>query len=397
MGLFSRKKIELKTEEEKKEIVNQSFSGYRLEIPSDSNLPVIFNNYGINGMVPFGYDGSSMTFPLIVEQSIYESAPSHANCIKLAVLSTIGGGFDFGDDSNKTLLERKDIEVFKKSFGTNFRTFLRAITQDFRLHNRINIKVVKKSNGMLFYERISPSKIGYNKDKTKYYYSEDFMTYNYNKIYDKYEEGCIPGEYMLDFDGVVDKYEPYPAPEWISGFKHININSKIPGFHEANMENSINPTLIIKRPVEFKTMAEKTKWFKDLFSRKGEKQTGTTMLFSANSIEQLPIVEQLSANDNDKLFEVLRNSTIDDICMAHNINPVLIGVKTPGSLGANQEMEIAWELFYNIVVLDMREHIIDTIENLLSYSDIVSEFNLIEKRPFTKMSGEKDTFTIKKD
>lgn len=377
MGWFDKKQD--KKQEISENLTQEAFSGYRYDIPKNSNLPIVWNQIKRDGFIQIGWSGSDQFFPLVVEQSIYESAPSHSACIKFAVLSTMGAGYTFSDF--KTITEEKDVKVFEK---TNcLKKLVREITQDYRLHNRINIIVTKNNNGSLKFDRISPAKIGYNQEKTKFYYSRDYSTTTYTHVYYKYESGCAPGKYMLEFDGYVDKYDPYPTPEWLCGFKHIKINSRIPEFHEANMSNSINPNLVIKRIGTFKDQTEKNQWFKTLFGNKGVDHTGNTMLFSAPSEDLLPIVEQLSANQNDKLFKELRESSIDDICMSHNINPILIGVKTPGALGANQEAELAYQIFLNVVVEDMRLHIEYVINELMCMSNLTTTFKLNEKTMFT--------------
>lgn len=379
-----------KTPENTVENTQQTFSGWRFNLPRDPNLPIVYNSYRRDSLIPFGFDGTTMGFPLSVEQSIYESAPAHSACIKLAVNSAISMGYEFVDYESLPAKDKIAIQTFKVS--TNLSKFIKEITTDYRLHNRINIMVIKSNNSLTF-KRISPAKIGYNYDKTKYFFSNDYASTSFTSVYDKYDITKPDGVYMLDFDGMVDKYDPYPAPEWLSGFKHIKINAAIPDFHDANMVNSINPSMVIKVPKEFKG-DEKQKWFKELFKQKGVKETGNVMVFSGAQKDLLPEVQQLSANDNDKLFKELRESTIDDICMAHNVNPVLIGVKTPGSLGANQESELAWKIFNDLVVTDLRNHIEESINTLLMYSGITVPFKINKNEWMTFSNNDLKKITI---
>lgn len=396
MGIFDKfKGSKTKNEPNKnteENTTSQAFSGWRLETPNYSNLPIINNVYLRDGMIPFGYTGSDMYFPSLIEQSIYEAAPSHHTCIKLAVKSAIGAGYEFSGYDKYTLDDKLKYTTFEKTLRLN--KFLKEITKDFRLHNRINLFVTKHTNGKLSFERINPAKIGYNKSKTKFYYSEDFISGVATSVYDRYENGCAPGKYILEFDGTTDKYAPYPAPEWISGFPYIKLNSKIPTFHEGNMENSINVNLVIKKPSLFKDNAERLAWFKELFSRRGADKTGSTLVFSAPSKEQLPEVEQLQANDNGDLFKELRESTINDICMSHGINPILIGISIAGSLGANQEAQFQYEQFYKTEVVDIIEHIEYVINELLTMSNLNGTFTLIENKIFTNVNNSNQGFEI---
>lgn len=372
MGLFSKKKEE--------DIKTESFSGWRVNMPKNINLPQIQNTNKRLGLIPFGYTGSDMLFPQVIEQSEYEAVPSHTSCLNLAIKSAIGAGYIFENYEKLSTEDKLNISIFEENI--KLKKFVKQITKDFRLHNRINIMVTKKSNGKLVFERISPAKVGYNTDKSKYFVSNDFLMGAPTYTYDAYENGCKPGVYMIDFDGISDKYAPYPVPEWLSGLKQIKLNSIIPDFHEANMENSVNVGLVIKKPTAFKDN-EKSSWLRDLFGRKGVDKTGQVLVFSAPSKEMLPDIQQLEVAKNDEMFKVLRESTIDDICMAHSVNPILIGVKTPGSLGANEETITNYNLFYTVVVVDIIEHIEDTINKLIFMSNMNVKFKLKENKIYT--------------
>lgn len=392
MGLFSRKKKEVIVEKEKEEkYSNETFSGWRVEMPKNIGIPQVYNNIP-TGMIPFGFTGSDMLYPQIIEQSIYEAANAHKSCITLAVESTIGAGYIIEDYNKKSVEDKLAVTLFEEI--NELDKLIIQITNDYRLHNRINILITKCNKGKLTFKRISPAKVAYNFHKTIYYVSSDFYRGSVIKEYKKYENGCEPGEYILDFDGISDKYEPYPVPNWISAIKQIKLGSLIPSFHEANMENSVNPGLLIFKPTEFKDNVDKMKWYSDLRSAKGVDKTGNVMVFSAKAKELLPVVEQLEVSKNDDMFMNLRDSTIDDICMAHNINSILIGVRTAGSLGANQEAVIFYDLFYKTVVVHMKNHIEKTINKLFRMSNINAKLILNENKLWSSSDTKEDNFNI---
>lgn len=365
---FRRPKVQediVRVDEEEIMEANLPMSGWRYKIPNSSNLPIV--NSGLkSGLIPLSYEGegagSQMLLPQLIEQAYFMSNV-HKSCIKLKISSTVGAGYYFDGYNEENIKAKLKITEFEKvTFEGGFKNFVRSITKDYFQHNRICVRVTCMGNGLRIYERVTPAMVGYNKDKSLYYYSEDFNTRGVTNVYPKFT-GQRKGFFMITFDGEVDKYAPYAVPDWLSAFPNIKINSQIPEFHESNMDNSIGVNLVIRRPKEFVSRKEKEQYYDTLRANKGVRGTGNFLVLTGNGMEEVAEVEQLQANQNDKLFDQLRSNTIDDICMAHGVNPVNIGVRTPGSLGANQEAEFAYNLFYSVEVVPAIEH----IENCLNY------------------------------
>lgn len=363
--------------EEPKTLGNEALNAHNYIIPQNVNKPVTTYhlNYGVDDPIPFDYGYTNgFGFPIIIEQSLIESSPAHTQCIRMKINTTIGKGYEF--TKLETIKSKSDSKVFE--IRNDFQTLLKLITRDLMLHSRIILKVYKNGDNIKF-ERVGPDKVMYNIDKTRYFYSRDYSLSQIPEIeFKRYEEGVDDGVYMIDYDYNIftTKFDPYPAPEWISGFQHISINSQIPNFHLANMKNSINPHIIIKRPMEFSDYNQKMRYMRELGNQKGSDNTSNTWLFSANSKEDLPEIEQLEANKNGDLFKELRESSIDDICIAHGINPILIGIKVPGSLGQGSELELAYSVFYNTLVEPMRNHLEYVVDDLIKKSKFNFKFKL---------------------
>lgn len=368
---------------------NLPMSGWRYKIPKNANLPIVDSGLK-SGFIPLSYsgEGSGQQFllPQLIEQAYYMSNV-HKSCIKLKVSSVVGAGYYFdGFDENNIKDKIKITEFEKVSFEGGFKNFVRSITKDYFQHNRICVRVKCIGKGLRIYERVTPAMVGYNKEKSLYYYSEDFNTRGVTNVYPKFT-GQREGVYMITFDGEVDKYAPYAVPDWLSAFPNININSQIPEFHEANMENSIGVNLVIRRPKEFVSRKEKEMYYDTLRSNKGVRGTGNFLVLTGNGMEEVAEVQQLSANQNDKLFHQLRSNTIDDICMAHGVNPVNIGVRTPGSLGANQEAEFAYNLFYSVEVVPAIEHIEECLNYFVKLEGVPYRLFLEENKVIKDVKG----------
>ena len=356
---------------------NTAMSGQRMEMPNESNLPIVNNYSNDKGMIKLGY-GSDMSLPLIIEQSYYMS-PSHKNCIKLKVSMSVGAGYDFERYDATDLKQKMQIDQFENvMFLGGLKAFIKNITKDYALHNRRCIKVTKKG-GFIQFERMNPSTIGYNQDLTKFYHSKNFELGKVEKEYDRFQ-GQKEGVFMMEYDGDIDKYDPYAVPEWLSIMPNVKLNAMIPQFHEANMENSVGINLIFRKPTEFENGDEKRAYRQGIERERGVKGTGNFLVLSGNGMENVTEAQQLMPNQNDKLFAELRSSSIDDICMGHNANPILIGQKTPGSLGAGKESEVALNIFHTVEVIPLIEDTEYMVNDLLKMVGFPYRFKLKDNK-----------------
>lgn len=363
MGIFSRtKKTELNALPPDTIIKGEALSTWRLELPKHSNLPTVWSNKG--SMAVFGEDN---LYPNLIEQTL-QMSPVHNACYQFINGSVIGGGYEFINYNELPIKDRTEIKTFESR--NKLKKLVKMITKDYLIHRRINLLVIKDNKGVITFERINPSRVRYNKAKDTFYVSEDYTMMSANKVYKRYHTGCEPNTYMIEFDDIEDSYAPYAMPNWASAMTSIKLNAKIDDFQDANCENSINPSLVVLKPQLFETQEERAKYIGDLRKQKGVDQTGNILLFSAPNKEQLPEITQLEANKNGDLFVGLRESTIENICFGWGINPVLIGQKTPGSLGVTHELDIAMKKAKVTVINPAKEHIEETLNMMLELSNI---------------------------
>lgn len=353
---------------------NNAFSGYRFELPDQSPMVINYNT-NKNGFIALGSDGFVHNYPALIQQSIYENV-THSRCIAIVCDLAYSGGWEFEDYENLDVISKKDLKAFERT--NNLSSLVKDIIYYYRLHNRVNIKVIKGNNGKLAFKIIDPATVAYNSDKSVFTVSSDFVNGAPRKEFKRYEEGCSPGEYIIEYDGRADKYYPYPVPKWIAGMKSINIGAQIPDFHLANLENSINPGLIISRVIGNETQEDKNRYLKQFKRMKGAKETGHAVYVTAKNEENLPKFTQLESNNNDTLFKELRESSINDVCIAHGINETIIGVQTPGSLGAGRELQLHYNIMKLSIIDEIINHVNFVVNDLMFICNLPSTFILNE-------------------
>ncbi len=88
---------------------------------------------------------------------------------------------------------------------------------------------------------------------------------------------------------------------------------------------------------------------------KGAANAGKAVAFFANSQDQLPKIESLPTNGNDSLFQEASQLNTEQICFSHTIDPILMGIRTTGSLGNGSDIKQAYIIFEKNVVTDIRD------------------------------------------
>jgi len=97
-----------------------------------------------------------------------------------------------------------------------------------------------------------------------------------------------------------------------------------------------------------------------------------------------PQITPISSNGNDTYYTTVNDMVMQKILTAHRItSPALLGIKENVGLGNNaEELETAWNLFLNAVVLPYQQEILGVLEYLLSKQvnqDV--QLGVIQKNP----------------
>jgi hypothetical protein len=122
---------------------------------------------------------------------------------------------------------------------------------------------------------------------------------------------------------------------------------------------------------------EEKKVLRDTIDRmKGAANAGKGVAFFANSQDQLPKIESIPTNQNDKLFQEASGLNTEQICFAHTIDPILLGVRTAGSLGNGSDIKQAYIIFEKNVVIPLREQVTEIFQELLNICRLSAEFNI---------------------
>lgn len=375
-GLFGNNK----KQENSTPIINttqQEFSAPFMKIGT-GNLasPLVSTYYQTNGYVRFGEDN---LYPQILTQ-LYHQSPLHGAIIDFITDSVIGGSYKWKDDSKST---KQKVELLAFEKRVNLKKLVTAITKDYVMHRRITIKVCKSTSGIVSIKRIDPSYIRNSADLCNYTYSSDWTKGNVGiKVYKEYRDDLEESLYV--YQELSPGQDIYPIPTYNSCLNACFLDSEIMFFHKSNIQNSIFPSLVIRRPKEFASTDEISKFKTEIASKTGAANAGRVLVLTGNGFDDTPEATTIAVSGNDRLFAETTANIEDQICKAHKINPLLMGIKVAGSLGNSQELEFGYTIYEKVIVMPIRNVMNEVINELIDICNIqgtieINNFQIINK------------------
>ncbi len=367
MGIFDRFK------QAKPEIVEgyQSFSTPFGKIGrGDLSLPYVNGRYQVSGYVPFGQDN---LYPEILNQ-IYYTSPLHGAIVDFKVNATIGAGYELKTDK-LTPQELLDLYTWEKKM--RLAKSVKAVTKQLVMHNRVYFKLhFDDKNKLHKIENVSPEKVRVNNTKTMYSLCDDWASRIDVEEVKPYHP--LNGEkcqlYSYELPSIGQDY--YPLPQYSSALNFAFLSGELSYFAKSNIQNSIFPAFAMMFPKRPQSEEEK-KVLRDTIDRmKGAQNAGKGVAFFANSPDQLPKIESIPTNQNDKLFQEASGLNTEQICFAHTIDPILMGVRTTGSLGNGADIKQAYVIFEKNVVIPLREQVTEIFSELLNIARLKADFTI---------------------
>lgn len=334
------------------------------------SLPYVNGRYQVAGYIPFGQDN---LYPELLNQ-MYYSSPLHGAIVDYKTNAVIGGGFNIMIDK-LTNEEKVDLYAFEKKI--KLKKIAPIVTKQLVIHNRVYFKLCFSDKGKLTkIENLSPEKLRRSRDGKTYFICEDWSSridvleivpyHPLNKEYEQlfiYELPCIGQDY-------------YPLPQYSSALNFAFLSGELSYLAKSNIQNAVFPSFAMMFPKRPQSEEEKNVLRRTIDKLKGAENAGKAVAFFANSAEQMPKIESLPTNSNDKLFQEASSLNTEQICFAHTIDPILMGVRTTGSLGSGSDIKQAYVIFEKNVVKPLRENVEDIFNELLHIAKVKGELKI---------------------
>jgi len=386
MGIFDRFK------QAKTEVIEgyQSFSTPFGKIGNANlSLPYVNGRYQVAGYIPFGQDN---LFPETLNQ-LYFTSPLHGAIVDFKVNATIGAGYQLKTDK-LTPQEKLDLYTWEKKM--KLAKSVRLVAKQIVLHNRVYFMLhFDEKHNVKRIENISPEKVRINRAKDCYFLCDDWASridvLPVTKYHPLNTDKCQLYAYELPSIG----QDFYSLPTYSSALNFAFLSGELSYFAKSNIQNSIFPAFAMMFPKRPQSEEEK-KVLRDTIDRmKGAQNAGKGVAFFANSPDQLPKIESIPTNQNDKLFQEASGLNTEQICFAHTIDPILMGVRTTGSLGGGADIKQAYVIFEKNVVIPLREMVEEVFTELLSICKLKAEFTIKNFQIINETIVERDEKTLK--
>jgi hypothetical protein len=357
----------------KHEIVEgyQSFSTPFLKVGgANLTLPYVNGRNQTNGYIPFGQDN---LYPELLNQIFY-SSPLHGSIVGYKVNAAVGGGFNIVADR---LTPQDRLELYTLERKLNIKKAVPSVTQQLILHNRVYFKLCFDDKMKLTkIVNLSPEKLRVNLDRKRYYICDDWASRIGVQEIKKYTPTCRDYEQLFVYEVECIGQDFYPLPQYTSALNFAFLSGELSYFAKSNIQNSVFPSFAMMFPKRPQSEEEKNMIRNTIDRLKGAANAGKAVAFFANSAEQLPKIESLPTNGNDKLFQEASQLNTEQICFSHTIDPILMGIRTTGSLGNGSDIKQAYIIFEKNVVMPLRDMVTDIFNELLFIAKIDADFTI---------------------
>ena len=357
----------------KHEIVEgyQSFSTPFLKVGgANLTLPYVNGRNQTNGYIPFGQDN---LFPELLNQIFY-SSPLHGSIVGYKVNAAVGGGFNIVADR---LTPQDRLELYTLERKLNIKKVVPAVTQQLILHNRVYFKLCFDDKMKLTkIVNLSPEKLRVNLDRKRYYICDDWSSRIGVQEIKRYTPTSRDYEQLFVYEVECIGQDYYPLPQYTSALNFAFLSGELSYFAKSNIQNSVFPSFAMMFPKRPQSEEEKNMIRNTIDRLKGAANAGKAVAFFANSQDQLPKIESLPTNGNDKLFQEASQLNTEQICFSHTIDPILMGIRTTGSLGNGSDIKQAYVIFEKNVVMPLRDQVADIFNELLFIAKIDADFTI---------------------
>jgi hypothetical protein len=370
MGIFDRFRT---TKQDSPEMVEgyQSFSTPFLNIGAGNlSLPYVNGRHQTSGWIPFG---DSNLFPSVLNQLVY-SSPLHGSIVDYKTNAVVGGGIEL-KTTTTTPQELLELYTFEKK--SRLKKTVRITTEQLIVHNRVYFKLYFDEKMKLNrIENVSPDKVRRGRDPQSYFVCDDWSSRIDVMSIKRYHPTCTDRCQLFVYEVECLGQEWYPLPKYTSALNFAYLSGELSYFAKSNIQNSVFPSFAMMFPKRPQSEEEKNVLRNTIDKMKGAANAGKAVAFFANSQDQLPKIESIPTNQNDKLFQEASGLNTEQICFAHTIDPILMGVRTTGSLGSGSDIKQAYVIFEKNVVMPLREQVVDIFNDILRIAKINADFTI---------------------
>ena len=337
--------------------------------------------------------------------SLYNQSSTHASCINAIVQAVTGEGL---------ITEDEDILKVANREGESWNDIFGKVALDYKLFGGYALEVIysrdRSKIAEVYHVDFSHVRAIEKDDRNKipgFYISNEWKPiWNYNIEQDDKELPQLPAfnlqkradepKQLLYHNPYRPGQQYYPLPDYVAGSKVIDLDQEVDNFHISNIRNGLAPSLAI---TTFTNANDEERQAIENMLRlqyEGTSNAGNMLYMDVADPTLKPDITPIPQNGADDYYTTLNDVVSQKILTSHRItSPALLGIKENTGLGNNaEELETAYRLFLNTVVLPFQQSILATFEGLLelNYGDIT--LGVIQKNPLFEYDEEEEAEVV---
>jgi len=337
--------------------------------------------------------------------SLYNQSSTHASCVNAIVQAVTGEGL---------ITENEEILNVANREGESWNDIFGKVALDYKLFGGYALEIIysrdRSKIAEIYHVDFSHVRAMEKDDRNKipgFYISSEWKPiWNYNIEQDDKELPRLPAfnlqkrneepKQLLYHNPYRPGQQYYPLPDYVAGSKVIDLDQEVDNFHISNIKNGLAPSLAI---TTFTNANDEERMAIENMLRlqyEGTSNAGNMLYMDVADPALAPKIEPIPQNGADDYYTTLNDVVSQKILTAHRItSPALLGIKENTGLGNNaEELETAYRLFLNTVVLPFQQSILASFEGLLevNYGDIT--LGVIQKNPLFEYDEEEEAEVV---
>tara|TARA_Y100001973_G_C5193726_1_gene332747 strand:- start:466 stop:2592 length:2127 start_codon:yes stop_codon:yes gene_type:complete len=346
--------------------------------------------------IEFGTDDYRNRYPQFLIDLYYNSS-THAAIIN-ATSDMIAGDSIVIDEDSDSLETYVGLSKFINACNSkeSLHDVVKKLAFDFKLHGAYAINLIwnKERTGIaeIYHVPVEKVRVGKPNDLGVvecYYISSDWENLRKNpaRKVEAFNTNDRTSPSQLIYTG---NYSPnmelYYTPDYVAACNWALIDQKVSEFHLSNICNGFSGSYFISFANGVPSMEERIQIEHSLAKKfTGAAASGKFVLTFSDDKNRTPEITPIAVSNADKQYLALQELLVQNILTGHRVtSPMLMGIKNDTGLGNNaDELNSAFEVYLNSVVMPYQKHILKCIQKILVINNINLPIKFVQNKPVT--------------
>jgi DNA-binding PadR family transcriptional regulator len=330
---------------------------------------------------------------------LFNRSALHGAIVRGKCNYVFGNGWRIKDDFNTTI--RAEAERFMKSVNQlqTLDELTKDIVSNWIITGAYALRVTKVMGKIISVKNVPIDTLRTTEECDKFYISNEWtsdMTLDPKKriqkgnlpedveILPKYNQFEKNGDSVMYFPDANLGAKVYALPEYVAAIAAIELSIEIANFDINNVKSGFSAgTILVMRGGVPSTQKEKDGIERDIKGKLfGSDNAGeAVILHQRQDVEKPELINMRSESIADQ-FNNLEPRCLQNILSGHGVSSGMIfGIKESGQLGGRNELQTAWELFYNTYVRPKQIDLEKTVNYIAELMGLPPVFELTQLEP----------------